>query len=100
MHSIECTVYCILLKTACIDSINIHSLCCKLRLINYIDSVNIPSTFLLITSLIFNSIEVLESSQLGLLNCLDSVDIYSNEYIIFCTEYQVVFYGMVGKICV
>ena len=37
---------------------------------------------------IFNPNKVLESWELGLFNCIDSVDIDSIKYIIFCTEYQ------------
>ena len=44
-----------LLKTACIDSLDIHSLCRKLELPNCISSANTPSTFELIASLIFNA---------------------------------------------
>ena len=77
-----------LLNTACINSVNIHGLCCKLGLFNYIDSVNIPSTFcwhfhyifahnFLNIQLIFNLIEVLESWKLGLFYCVNSVDITS-----------------------
>ena len=59
-------------------------------LILCIDSVDIASTFLAHNFLdiqpIFNLFKVVESSESGLFNCIDSIDMDSIECIILCIE--------------